>query len=48
VSSLSARDDVLGRVRFMAGAGILVSAVFLGAIVLAGSAAFALNPCEAG
>lgn len=47
-SSLSTRDDVLGRVRFMAGAGILVSTVFLGAIVLAGSATLALSPCEAG
>ena len=47
-STLSARDDALGRVPFMAAAGILVSAVFLGAIVLAGSAALVLDPCEAG
>jgi hypothetical protein len=47
-STLSARDDTLGRVSFMAAAGILVSAVFLGAIVLAGSAALVLDPCEAG
>jgi hypothetical protein len=47
-STLSARDDALGRVSFMAAAGILASAVFLGAIVLAGSAALVLDPCEAG
>ncbi|HEU5010250.1 MAG TPA: hypothetical protein VFT33_06105, partial [Gaiellaceae bacterium] len=47
-SRLSVRDDALGRVSFMAAAGILVSAVFLGAIVLAGSAALVLDPCEAG
>jgi hypothetical protein len=47
-SSSSAHDDSLGRVRFMARAGILVSAVFLGAILLAGSAALVLDPCEAG
>jgi hypothetical protein len=41
-------DDALGRIGFMARGGILVSAVFLGAILLAGAAAFALSPCEAG
>jgi hypothetical protein len=47
-SALSTRDDALGRVSFMAGAGVLVSAVFLGAILLAGSAVLVLDPCEAG
>jgi hypothetical protein len=47
-NAVSARGDALGRVSFMAAAGILVSAVFLGAIVLAGSATVVLDPCEAG
>jgi hypothetical protein len=41
-------QDPLGRAGFMAWGGALVSAVFLGAIILAGSSVVTLDPCEAG
>lgn len=41
-------QDPLGRAGFMAWGGVLVSAVFLGAIILAGSSVVTLDPCEAG
>jgi hypothetical protein len=41
-------NDPLGRAGFMAWGGVLVSIVFLGAILLGGSSIVSLEPCEAG
>jgi hypothetical protein len=40
--------DPLGRATFLAWGGVLVAAVFLGAIVLAGTSAVVLDSCDAG
>jgi hypothetical protein len=41
-------NDPLGRAGFMAWGGVLVSVVFLGAILLGGSSIVSLEPCRAG